>query len=122
VRKRSDGIEVKDVVYGAVNGELIFIERARAHELVATQDALWSATTWGELKAVSLRVKPGSVAEFGRGLYDVATSWRGGSRAVDRDSRNCYFVAVAGADVGKVRVSRTRAGSACVLCLAAVGY
>jgi hypothetical protein len=41
----------QDAVYGAVDGELIFIERARAHELVATQDALWSATTCGELKA-----------------------------------------------------------------------
>ena len=45
--KRSDVIEAKEVVHRAVNGELVFIERSRARELVATHDALWSAAETG---------------------------------------------------------------------------
>ncbi len=49
--KPSKSINAKDVVYGTVNGALIFIARSRAQDLAATHHVLWNATTWGELKA-----------------------------------------------------------------------
>lgn len=40
------------LVYGAVDGNLVFIPRARAEELAAAHRALHTATTWGAFKGL----------------------------------------------------------------------
>jgi hypothetical protein len=51
----------QDVVYGDLNGSLVFIPKRRADHLAAIHAALWSSSTWRE---VHDRMPPGAYEEL----------------------------------------------------------
>lgn len=51
----------RDLVYGELNGNLLFIPRDRAEYLAAIHRALWSSSTWGEVRD---RMPPGAYEEL----------------------------------------------------------
>jgi len=47
---KAEGPTAHDVVYGDLNGSLVFITRQRARELATIHEALWSSSTWGQVR------------------------------------------------------------------------